>query len=174
MTSIWTGAIYNDRSLKNIGFQGEGICDKQYKVIAVKAHPEHFRSKFNDFQNFLTPCFNHRSRHHNKWNYTTAIFIVRDPWKSLFAMYNFKQGHRKKSRSRHTHLVERKNWNISKFKKMINIDKGRGNSIFRLLDLYKKYNFKHIVVKFETFFSNESDASLAEMNKIAKFIYNDE
>ena len=48
ITNIYTGSLYMDKKLQHRGFEGEGLCNKQYQVIAVKMHPEHHTDLFLD------------------------------------------------------------------------------------------------------------------------------
>nr|XP_002735861.2 PREDICTED: WSC domain-containing protein 2-like [Saccoglossus kowalevskii] len=64
-TGIYTGSIYNDKSLKREGFDGEGFTDNS--VIVVKTH---------EWDN------------HTLSKYQKAVLIVRDPFDAIRSEFN--------------------------------------------------------------------------------------
>ena len=87
-TGIYSGAIYGDPSLLPL-LPGEGRCDRS--VIAVKAHPQHIDSI--DFLPANGGVFKLNVTRKPQYvkctplRFTSAIIVVRDPYRSIWAEY---------------------------------------------------------------------------------------
>ena len=106
VTNIWTASNFNDKELKKIGFTGEtqscGGKDRVDRpVLLIKAHPEVLDRVRSNPKNFFRRCLGIKDKapplHYNDSN---AVFIVRNPWKAIFTMFQFKHGYH--NQSKHT------------------------------------------------------------------------
>ena len=90
-TNIWTGSVYNDKDLIHAGFEGEKVSS-YFDNLVIKAHPELIdeeRLRTNGRDLFLQPLLTTHLASDIATVYTnmSAIFIVRNPWKAIFSMY---------------------------------------------------------------------------------------
>eukprot|EP01084_Bolivina_argentea_P108618 194121_1 len=166
ITEIWSGSVYNDSQLrKSGGFKGEGRCSQQYEVLIVKAHPAGMLNRISeDGTNLTKPCIAKPSCAvcaTTIWTYTTAIFIVRNPWKSIFALFQYQSPeylNMQKRVNRHTYTIPMENWNMKLMKmfiKMFNQHKKTWLNTFIMIDVYKRLNYSYIIVKFVNFFDEK-------------------
>jgi hypothetical protein len=88
-TGVYTGSIYGDPSLLPL-LPGEGRCDRS--VVAVKAHPVHLDSF--DFireppSNMLRLNLTRKPQYAKcaPYRFSSAIVIVRDPFRAIWAEY---------------------------------------------------------------------------------------
>ena len=100
----------------------------------------------------------------------TAIFIVRNPFKSIFSMYNFNHGDNENS---HIATVPLSKWNLFTFIQTAFSEAYDLRKTKRFIAKFtaKENNFKSITVKFEYFF--DSQHAFNQMDKILRFLYKD-
>lgn len=171
ITSIWSGAI-GDPSLRRMGFVGEGKCNHKTGVVIVKTHPEHKHHP----ERMPNDCWGggYKKGSIPSIHAVTVIFIVRNPFKSIFAMYNFKYGI---GSNKHIRTTPMSNWNLTQFiqfvfKEAIDLHEMRVfiDYINSKIDSGKD-NYKYIIVKFEDFFNSKT--AFVQMDKILRFLYNE-
>lgn len=175
-TNIWTGSIYHQRGLTHQGFEGEKTCKN---VMVVKAHPEHQKPrKIAIKASFLKECLEYYHKigsYEPIYSNMSAIFIIRDPWKAMFALYQFHHGTEPGVNGHIRHSLIDK-WNGTHFAKFVRSSANEWMKTFKIMELFEKYNFDYIVVKFESLLNLSHDSKIAinEMNKMLIYLYNDE
>ena len=128
ITNVWTGSVYNDSTLKKGGFLGESHC---VDVSVVKAHPEHLihnwysKRKRKNKDILIQPCLwkskrfqpkAHYITNNNKFQNMSAIFIIRNPYKAIFANFLLKYGNQRTGKtSKHTSQLPLKRWRTNLF-----------------------------------------------------------
>lgn len=176
LTNIYTGSIYFDPYLqKKAGFKGDRyVCTH---IMAIKQHPE------NQFYKSSKDKLRHICHKKSKfghidilWPSMSAIFIVRNPWKAIFSMYQFKFGDEKgKNLNDHTRHLMKQNWNGTHFMQYVGIGIDKLMKTFALMDKYDKYGYDYIVVQFEKLIDlKQPNIAMDETNKMLKYLYNDE
>eukprot|EP01083_Nonionella_stella_P159861 521948_1 len=178
LTNIYTGGMYHDQ--KDV-FKGGGHC-KERDVIVVKLHPEHIRSQRENKDNYLKPCFSKRimlTQTPKNWEYISAIFIVRNPFKAIFTMFEFFKGTEKiagyGANDRHVRHFMANDFKVEMFKYFVQSQITSWMDTFVLIELMEKYNYtNYTVVKFENLVNfKQPKIAIIEMNKIVRFVYND-
>eukprot|EP01083_Nonionella_stella_P122044 366923_1 len=172
ITNIYTGSRYYDPDLLHTGFQGDAhVCTH---VMFIKHHPE------NKFEKITKKKLRHICHKRSKfgyqdvhWSNMSATFIVRNPWKAIFSMYQFKFGDEVGTTvNEHTRHVMKHNWNATHFANYVEIGFDKFLKTFELMAMYQKYHYDYIVVKYENIINlGQPLIALKEMNKILRFAY---
>eukprot|EP01083_Nonionella_stella_P004939 14434_1 len=208
ITDIYSGSIYRDDLLRHI-LKGESRCGDQggNEIVVIKAHPEHFQPNkliaFFEGNCSLTDCVCNGHKHTmspalvqtTNDDYTVpsfnAIFILRDPWKSIWSLYQYGFGsgcakHNDQSvHMQHIYttstaecpIASDKLWNATRFG--LHLWKGRWSfrhwlHTFSIMHIMKQYNKTYIKIKFENLVHKKASIAIREMNKITEYLYLDE
>eukprot|EP01084_Bolivina_argentea_P186183 320967_1 len=154
ITKIYTGSVYRGE-FKALGYVGSDYFSTE--TIVVKIHGNHF-----DISNI-----------NSDWN-GSAIFLVRNPWDAMFALFNLWAG-RSGHYNRHQNHIQLKGYQTAKFKNFLKrrcIKKWNKN--FKVLNAIRTQNKSHIIVKFENIASPNIDVKTNEILKIIKYLYRKE
>ena len=195
-TNIWTGSIYGDQGLFKFGFKGEDRRCPVFDTLVNKAHPEHISSSWSkglqhDRDLFLLKCLGYRCKnietskkcegsHSNlgKLSYSnmSAIFIVRNPWKAIFALWVFKNGGsdlvKENNHIRHLWIDK---WDKEQWTNEIKGYTQKYLKTFDIMERMKEYGYDYIVVKYENLIDlKHPETQKNEMNKMLKYLYSDD
>ena len=192
-TKIYTGSVYGDEFSEDLGFYGSKYCLTE--VITVKFHGEHLVMDYTIKPLVNNPCLCGCARRyiHAKWIKkppknatinkfkemdnpinTGAIILIRNPWDSLFALYQYKKGDMlSDEKNRHQNHRNLSTFNLKGFKKFLKKDINSWINNVKIYQMLKQQNASVIMVKFENLISSEIDIRNAELLKIIKYLYND-
>eukprot|EP01083_Nonionella_stella_P029064 80084_1 len=182
MTKIYTGSIYK-REFYGKGFHGSGRCLTD--VIVSKIHGEHMSQDslellLND--ECIYPCFCKSQRKHlevEEINTVAAIFVMRNPWDAMFALYNYQVGGnsiKQEERVRHTAHVPLNKWIASKFEKWLMRHQhpmGWKTNV-KIMMQFEKMNKSFLVIKFENIVHPNMNIRSNELLKLAKYVYSEQ
>eukprot|EP01083_Nonionella_stella_P104765 300675_1 len=176
ITKIYTGSIYRDE-FRAQGFLGSGYSSTDVSVI--KIHGEHFSDEH--LKMFLKddckyPCFGDANS--SEINTVAAIFIMRDPWPAMFALYNLWIGgnHR---RNRHQGHIPLDKWMASQFEKWLWKRSRRGARPIqwmknvRIMNEFASMNQSFLVITFENLVHHNLKIRINELLKLTKYLYNE-
>eukprot|EP01084_Bolivina_argentea_P101730 182337_1 len=150
------------------------------EVIIIKKHGEYtdnneLNSMINAPESIWTKRFNISRSKIRKYsgNITAnAIFLIRDPWNAMFALYNFWQGQKRiPSDSRHKKHVSLQDFNKAYFAQMIKRYSNKWNRNIKIMNIWKANNKSFLIIKFENIIDSDTEIATNEMLKIMKYLY---
>ena len=145
-----------------------------FNFLVTKAHPEHLH---NDgwFENIMIPCFGRYGMHLSgiRLKQISAIFIVRDPWKAIFSLYQLLQN--KENEDMHIAHVLLENWVHHQWAGFVESNAQKWLREFEMMQAMEHLGQKYVIVKYE-YLTNLKDTNIAinEMNKILRYLYTDD
>ena len=183
ITNIWTGSVYNDSTLTEIGFLGESHC---VDVSVVKAHPEHLIPNWNSKRKtrkkdiLIQPCLwkwkrtqlqttaHYINNNTNTFQNMSAIFIIRNPYRAIFSKYMLKYGKKGTGMiSKHTSQLPLKHWRTNLFCNHMREGQEQWYQEIQLMDRMTELNHEYVTVKFENLTDLEQpEVAINEMRKI--------
>ena len=175
ITSIWSGSTKGDDGLARLGFKGQRKCKRDDGVLIVKSHPEQHNMENMDLECWDRFGSNYAKQYAVLIDNISAIFIIRNPFRAIFAMYNYKYG---RGQDRHIHTVPMTDWNVLKFIQVAIAEAGALTQTRIYMEHIRSEidngmdNYKYIVIRFEDFFNTQT--VFGQMDKILRFVYNDE
>lgn len=182
ITHIWTGSVFNDQTLYNIGLKGELITCPRGKpvgppVLVMKAHPEVMKPlRWPKHKNWNRPCLGfHHLNYPNNITNLSAVFIVRDPWKAMFALYQFVFGD-EEGVDPHIRQKMLSSWNsnTTQWIEWVEREVDQWAVSMEFMNVMKEPNYSFIVVKYEHLINlNDQQLVLSEFTKILRFLYSD-
>jgi len=196
ITNIWTTSIYHDRELNRIGFKGESksckIDDTEDRpVLLIKAHPEAADKLWRLPSNILRRCLGHPKPYYKRfkgasppvdYGFISAVFIMRDPWKSIFTMFQYTYG--VEGESQHIRRMMLNKWNQSETKQLWTDFVGKEITMWsrtvdamRLMDRFNDDDgvnrTDYVVMKYENIISKDIQMAMDEIRKVLRFLYSD-
>jgi len=178
VTRIWTTSIYHDVVLKKHGFKGEELrCDPKGSdrpVLLIKAHPEWMDRVRKDPRNLLRRCLGKKKGvmpvHYHS---ASAVFIMRNPWKAMFTLFQFKYG--APNEDRHTRHLRLERWDRGQWVQWVaeHAELWRRTAGFmRLMDSLPLTGYH--VVKYENVIErSNTTVAVEEIRKVVRYLFSD-
>eukprot|EP01083_Nonionella_stella_P117639 350822_1 len=200
ITKIYTGTVYKWGrdwnkvwEYKKEKFTGSRYCGTE--VIVTKFHGDHMMVEGRDFDYIghilkgqcLCGCYRWKPNNKSVSNVNitrfeamngkiipSAIFIIRDPWKAMFALYNYVHGHNKPSALHHKNHIALRSLSRAKVVEMRTTFAKYAvdwNYNVQVLNAFKDSNASHLVIKFEDITHVNHAIGTKQLVKMTQYLY---
>eukprot|EP01084_Bolivina_argentea_P186013 320689_1 len=187
ITNIYSGSIYDDHTLlKTHKFLGEKYCLTEVSVIEIHPSQQKFAHHYTDKRPQIIPWINNEcicgcnyKKHYfhknisfwnqintyyiNKYkkNTMSAIFIVRNPWNTLFSRYTMIFNMNEKQKTKHSKRIELKSFEPKSFRQWLFQNQSKKSQFkqyvynLQVITMFKEKHYDHIIISFEAIISKK-------------------
>ena len=164
------------------------------QVLLIKVHPEHLNDILANPEIMKQQCLGlERKRWKNPSETTidcdpysddhgsetrsgmnvSAVFIVRDPWKACFALYQYEFGDEPKV-NRHIQHKMQSSFNGNNFIGKVNRQIKEYMKTFRMMEAMDQMGYKYVTLKYENLINVQNvEIVTMEINKVLRYLYSD-